>query len=153
MGWPACPDKLATRPWWDGKAKNPPRLLADRCPKFGSELGDHFCSLLFPSRCSTPPPPPGPILKSPSGSLPHRRLGDFGANSRMDSRGPGQLCTGRVPSGALGVGPGVLSGLGRRTFPGVCAWSRGGTPGQLRRGLSPGHPPTGGCTPPPPAES
>ena len=44
-------------------------------------------------------------------------------------------------------------GLGRRTFPGVCAWSRGGTPGRLRRGLSPGHPPTGGCSPPPAAES
>lgn len=98
----------ARLPWHEplAPAKPPPGLLLCRCLKFGRESGEQFYSLLIPSRCSsTTSAPPFLIPEIPYSPQPHRGLGDLGANSRIDSLGPDQLCAGQSPYWGTGSPP------------------------------------------------
>lgn len=138
--------------------KSPPGLveMAGRrsplpcCPAGAPSLGGNLGTISLPTPLDARP---RPILipKSPYSSQPRRGLGDLGANSRIDSLGPGQLCTGRALCWALGVGPGAPSGPGApdSSPPHLRQLARAGRGTPARRRRVRGHPPTGGCTPPP----
>lgn len=141
-----------------GPTKSPPGLveMAGRrsslpcCPAGAPSLGGNLGTISLPAPLDARP---HPILipKSPYSSQPRRGLGDLGANSRIDCLGSGQLCTGRALCWALGVGPGAPSGPGAPDFspPHLRHLARAGRGTPARRRRVRGHPPTGGCTPPP----